>query len=56
MQFRVGEVVQLKSLGPRMTIDEINSEKPDEAHCVWFDGKKQEGAWFNMAVLQRAPQ
>lgn len=35
--FSVGDVVQLKSGGESMTIEEVDG---DNISCVWFDGKK----------------
>lgn len=37
MSLKPGDVVQLKSGGPQMTIHAINN---DVATCVWFEGKK----------------
>lgn len=36
MKFSVGDVVVLKSGGPRMTVESIDAES-SKAHCVWFD-------------------
>jgi uncharacterized protein YodC (DUF2158 family) len=47
---QVGDVVQLKSGGPQMTIDEISG---DQAHCVWFVGDDQRGNWFGQDALTR---
>jgi uncharacterized protein YodC (DUF2158 family) len=37
INFQVGDVVQLKSGGPQMTIDEIAD---GSAHCTWLIGDK----------------
>lgn len=41
-QWEVGDVVQLKSGGPQMTVERIWEE---DVECVWFDDKR---------VIQRA--
>jgi uncharacterized protein YodC (DUF2158 family) len=47
-----GELVQLKSGGPVMTIDWIEG---DQATCSWFDGKEEcwSGGKFSVATLCR---
>jgi uncharacterized protein YodC (DUF2158 family) len=40
MDFKVGDIVKLKSGGPKMTIEKfgtVNSNNADGIHCVWFD-------------------
>jgi len=46
-QFNVGDVVRLKSGGPRMTIDRQNvGSNSENVVCLWFDGtKRTEGAF-----------
>lgn len=44
--FKPGDVVRLKSGGPRMTVERVGKERhsdEEEVSCVWteFDGKKQ---------------
>jgi uncharacterized protein YodC (DUF2158 family) len=46
--FKVGDVVQLKSGGPIMTIAEING---DDAYCEWFSSGKQSEGSFKMTSL-----
>jgi len=48
MDFKAGDVVQLKSGGPKMTIRWIED---DEAYCEWFDGKKKLGDKFTLTSL-----
>jgi uncharacterized protein YodC (DUF2158 family) len=58
-EFEVGDVVQLKSGGPKMTIENIGKygmgSTKDEAKCVWFDGTKRNEALFELAALRIAP-
>ncbi len=35
-EFRVGEVVQLKSGGPKMTVSSSGNDS-DSVECTWFD-------------------
>lgn len=45
--FKVGDVVELKSGGPLMTVSEINAgHEADEIECQWFGGKKLEVGRF----------
>jgi len=41
MDFKIGDIVVLKSDGPKMTIEKIGSRNSNNAetviHCVWFD-------------------
>jgi len=46
--FKVGDVVQLKSGGPKMTIDRISVT---QASCTWFEGTQSLSSWFEMAIL-----
>jgi uncharacterized protein YodC (DUF2158 family) len=50
-QFNVGDVVQLKSGGPAMTIQSITEGM---AFCIWFDGKKKEQSAFELKTLVAA--
>ena len=47
-----GDVVQLKSGGPLMTIAWIDDN--GEAYCEWFDGSKNLGAKFAIISLMKA--
>lgn len=41
MKFKVGEIVQLKSGGPKMTVKTISdSSDNDTIYCHWFAGSK----------------
>ena len=53
-KYKVGDVVQLKSGGPLMTISSLPNlamEKTDYG-CTWFNGKKRESARFEEEILQ----
>ena len=53
--FKPGDVVQLKSGGPLMTIETI--EEYDEgikALCLWFDGLTRTNELFGLEVLKPA--
>ena len=57
MDFKQGDVVQLKSGGPLMTIDDIGKygygEENDKAKCVWFDAKKRYEDIFSFESLKK---
>lgn len=46
----VGDVVQLKSGGPLMTISWVEN---GSAYCEWFDDKKNTGASFPITSLTK---
>jgi uncharacterized protein YodC (DUF2158 family) len=50
--FAPGDVVQLKSGGPPMTVNRKHASS-DELICNWFDGKKHIERTFNAALLAR---
>jgi uncharacterized protein YodC (DUF2158 family) len=56
--FKAGDVVQLKSGGPDMTIEDIDKYGPgtttDSAKCVWFEGMKRKDGLFELATLRSA--
>ena len=56
--FKTGDVVQLKSGGPKMTIDTIarfgGVKTTEQARCVWFDGAKRTLAVFELSVIELA--
>lgn len=42
-EFKIGDVVQLKSGGPKMTVIHIdNLEGTDRCFCVWIDASENE--------------
>jgi uncharacterized protein YodC (DUF2158 family) len=53
-EIKPGDVVQLKSGGPPMTVTSITSDEyGTSAWCMWFDGKKQDGASFPVHALTK---
>jgi uncharacterized protein YodC (DUF2158 family) len=50
--FQIGDVVQLKSGGPAMTVDEVTAA--DGVWAVWFAYGKDHRRRFAMLSLQRA--
>ncbi|MGB8510376.1 MAG: DUF2158 domain-containing protein [Pyrinomonadaceae bacterium] len=53
-QFKVGDVVRLKSGSPKMTV--ISAEERDHYFCQWFDSKGAIGQGeFPGAALQLIP-
>ncbi len=50
--YKVGDLVQLKSGGPVMTVAEENSLGDGQLRCQWFSGKKLEFGWFLPATLK----
>lgn len=50
MDFKVGDVVQLKSGGPRMTIEAVSENLVD---CVWFEKNKIDRNAFNPTLLSK---
>ena len=51
--YKVGDLVQLKSSGPAMTVYEV-SRSGLHVKCQWFDGAKLEEGDFAMISLQLA--
>jgi uncharacterized protein YodC (DUF2158 family) len=55
--FKIGEVVQLKSGGPIMTIHNIGDYAPTGFNpgvlCVWFAGVQKNEAVFHPDALER---
>jgi uncharacterized protein YodC (DUF2158 family) len=54
-QFKVGDVVRLKSGGPQMTVKEVRRD--GKLACIWFDDKnKHDGGVFVSEMLDPAGQ
>ncbi len=52
-QIKAGDVVQLKSGGPEMTVNFVENE---EAACSWFVNNKKESSRFPVVTLKLAAQ
>jgi len=60
-EFKLGDLVQLKSGGPMMTVDYIGPHMAggsrDEALCSWFEetkGKRERKKdWFELVTLRK---
>lgn len=53
-QFNVGDVVQLNSGGPKMTISDLYNENGvDCASCCWFDMNNKNYSAFPLATLTK---
>ncbi|RQV96945.1 DUF2158 domain-containing protein [bacterium] len=50
-EFKVGDIVRLKSGGPDMTIESTNSLYSGDYDCQWFAGKKLETGSFKEETL-----
>ena len=44
--FKIGDIVQLKSGGPKMTVTSLPFGKSDIVHTAWFAGIKTETGAF----------
>lgn len=53
-QFKTGDIVQLKSGGPKMTVREPSSSREGVIYCQWFAGSKLENGAFPMDSLEPA--
>jgi uncharacterized protein YodC (DUF2158 family) len=55
MDFKAGDVVVLKSGGPKMTVEKIgprNSTNPEEVvHCIWFENGHVNTDKFSFDIL-----
>ncbi len=54
-----GDVVRVKSGGPKMTIDKIGQfgmGSKEEARCVWFDGNKRVTDLFQLEILEKVDE
>ncbi len=52
-QFKSGDVVQLKSGGPKMTIAKLHEWQGQmEANCDWFEGTKMQSGSFPLSSLK----
>ncbi len=58
-QFKVGDLVELRSGGPTMTVTDVREEDPERNwpvryDCTWFAGKKNETGHFPELALKPA--
>lgn len=55
--FKIGDIVTLKSGGPKMTVTRIGKDHLDrwEAGTTWFAGSKNEHGTFPVETLVLAP-
>ena len=58
-EFKKGDVVRLKSGGPKMTIDSVEeygsgNKSNIRAICIWFDGGERKEGVFKLASLEIA--
>jgi uncharacterized protein YodC (DUF2158 family) len=51
MEFQIGDVVRLKSFGPKMTVDRLNAAT-GELECSWFVGVDRKQEWFVATSLK----
>ena len=47
--FSIGDVVQLKSGGPVMTVESVDSD--GSVYCAWFDSKEKKTGVFPAAAV-----
>ena len=50
-----GDVVELKSGGPAMTVEDIGNSGTPWANCSWFEGSKFTRETFELAALRIRP-
>jgi len=55
-EFKEGDIVKLKSGGPKMTIERIANymHKGRKAQCNWFINNKKQSGLFALEVLEKA--
>ncbi|MFC2113309.1 YodC family protein [Bacteroidota bacterium] len=52
--YKVGDVVRLKSGGPEMTITKFRGSSKSVVACQWFNGKTKDSGWFDTDTLELA--
>ena len=57
-EIKPGNVVQLKSGGPRMTVSAVyrNRDGVPSAYCAWFNGEKAQQNSFPITLLKHAEE
>lgn len=53
-KLKIGDIVQLKSGGPKMTVREPSSTPGGFIHCQWFAGSKLESGAFPEDSIESA--
>ncbi len=49
-EFKVGDVVRLKSGGPLMTIESI---KDEDLNCIWFVNNEVRSNYFSKLIIEK---
>ncbi len=52
VDLKVGDVVELKSGGPDMTVEEVNNTKR-QAKCLWFVDGDVKNSYFKFDALKK---
>jgi uncharacterized protein YodC (DUF2158 family) len=53
--FQVGDLVKLRSGGPKMTVQSVNAGQEDQlVHCVWFEQGSPQSHTFPAGALEGA--
>jgi uncharacterized protein YodC (DUF2158 family) len=57
-EFKTGDVVELKSGGPEMTIESLDDFGAGRlrARCVWFEKNKRNAALFELPTLKKVTE
>lgn len=56
-KFATGDVVQLKSGGPKMTVKKVTEGFDEESiECQWFSGSKLQDGWFRPESLVKVEE
>jgi uncharacterized protein YodC (DUF2158 family) len=55
LKFKIGDIVQLKSGGPEMTVQGVPGSTTSSYRCQWFAGKKLESGTFQEESLKTVP-
>lgn len=52
-EYKIGDIVQLKSGGPKMTISSLR-DSANDYFCIWFKGANKESGYFKDEILKKA--
>jgi len=56
-RFAIGDIVQLKSGGPKMTVQKMDVYYgEDSIQCQWFSGTKLQGGRFHPEILVKVEE